>query len=117
MVTRTRTSRCHSWSHESATLQFGLQSNCVRHWCTEDRSSALIQVTGTGVLENEQQRGHDNDGRDDLPSGGASLFHRRLDSSTMAMAVLFSKAAGDLCLGRSPPVRGTAGLGSSPPKG
>jgi hypothetical protein len=36
-----------------------------------------VEVTGFGVLENKQQRDKDNDGRDDLPSGGAPLLFRQ----------------------------------------
>jgi hypothetical protein len=38
-----------------------------------------MEVTAIVVLENEQQCGHDNGGRDDLVSGGApSLFRWRI---------------------------------------
>ena len=77
-----------------------------------------IEVTGTGVLGNEQQCGHDNDGRDDLPSGGTpSLFAEGFDSSITAMTFLLSKVAIALRPGRSLQCPGHQVPDHHPPKG
>ena len=50
-------------------------------WTDQGQAASLA---GFGVLENEYQRGHDNDGRDDLPSGRTPLlFARGFDSFTI----------------------------------